>query len=949
MNKFKSSLLVKTIAVILFVCAAAAFAASAVGVMLLDRAGVYHTGREDMLKEAYKNACENYSVVALSDYKGDFNKELLEETNFQYGIIKTEDISNMDLTREENYLEYYFDQAPEPDELYVYSKDIYKDGSQMFEYGTNIFERYAIHNTNTGFREKGYPVSEYYYNMDNNKVYARSGKMIYEVFVDYVSTVDNMIHMLNKDCIQYNGTYQWTEDCQDIHTNEGAVVSMDQISIVANNGLSRYSTFQSDNYYVDNDTIFVSEEYEPETERYYVVSCARKQLRGPESFQKGDLFTQMYVLIRFMYTVRGTVIGILLVSLLVLAGSFAFLMAAAGHHRQYKEIQPVFLDRVPTDLYLAVVCLVQMGLAWFFMVRMDRITSGSNWYEIVERASFWLLIAGTGLISLLTGLAWCMSFAVSVKQGKWWRKTAVYLTGRFGLLSVRRCLRFCMRTAGSMVRSVSFLWKAYLALGIIAVLEYLAIVLFRYDTGAQSIFWLIEKAALYPLILHLLWQMNTLMKGAWRIAGGELDYRIDTDRMFWELKKHGRCLNDIGTGMNAAVNERLKSERFKTELITNVSHDIKTPLTSIINYVDLLQKEETDNPATVEYLDVLSRQSARLKKLIEDLMEASKASTGSLSLVMERCDAAVMLVQTVGEFEEKLMEDQIELHIKKPEESIYIEADSRHLWRVFDNLMNNICKYAQPGTRAYVNLERNPAQAVITFRNISRYQLNISSEELMERFVRGDSSRNTEGNGLGISIARSLTELMRGTFELVVDGDLFKVILSFPLCAVSCHGQEDTISGTYQGILDQELSAGGMTNEQTDRPDRAFMQPQTAGAHTGNRWEYAKPGSISGQGASMIPESGYKKENRSLYRTQMAAGLSGAGTWIKGTGQKAAAKTGRMFRQIGRFAKNVKLAAEQTKAEAKSEQEEKDWNSQEPCQVSEVEPEERQNQEADPV
>lgn len=219
----------------------------------------------------------------------------------------------------------------------------------------------------------------------------------------------------------------------------------------------------------------------------------------------------------------------------------------------------------------------------------------------------------------------------------------------------------------------------------------------------------------------------------------------------------------------------------------------------------------------------------------------------------------------------------------------------------------------------------------------------------MERFVRGDSSRNTEGNGLGISIARSLTELMRGTFELVVDGDLFKVILSFPLCAVSCHGQEDTISGTYQGILDQELSAGGMTNEQTDRPDRAFMQPQTAGAHTGNRWEYAKPGSISGQGASMIPESGYKKENRSLYRTQMAAGLSGAGTWIKGTGQKAAAKTGRMFRQIGRFAKNVKLAAEQTKAEAKSEQEEKDWNSQEPCQVSEVEPEERQNQEADPV
>ena len=195
--------------------------------------------------------------------------------------------------------------------------------------------------------------------------------------------------------------------------------------------------------------------------------------------------------------------------------------------------------------------------------------------------------------------------------------------------------------------------------------------------------------------------------------------------------------------------------------------------------MDLLDKEQLDNPKAQEYLEVLSRQSARLKKLIEDLIEASKASTGNLKVIMEVCDAQVTLVQTIGEYEEKLAQGQIELQIREPEEQIKIQADSRHLWRVFDNLMNNICKYAQPGTRAYVNLGRSEDLAYITFRNISREPLNITSEELMERFVRGDSSRTTEGNGLGLSIAKSLTELMGGTLELTVDGDLFKVELIF--------------------------------------------------------------------------------------------------------------------------------------------------------------------------
>lgn len=231
--------------------------------------------------------------------------------------------------------------------------------------------------------------------------------------------------------------------------------------------------------------------------------------------------------------------------------------------------------------------------------------------------------------------------------------------------------------------------------------------------------------------------------------------------------------------MSKAVDARMKSERLKTELITNVSHDIKTPLTSIINYVDLLSKEELHNDKAAEYLEVLDRQSSKLKKLIEDLMEASKASSGNLAVDSQPLEVGVFVTQTVGEFEEKFSIAGLELIVSKPEEPVYIMADGRHIWRVVDNLMNNICKYAQKDSRVYVNLEATDKRVCITFRNISKYPLNISGEELMERFVRGDKSRNTEGHGLGLSIAQSLMKLINGDMNIVVDGDLFKVVLTF--------------------------------------------------------------------------------------------------------------------------------------------------------------------------
>lgn len=258
-----------------------------------------------------------------------------------------------------------------------------------------------------------------------------------------------------------------------------------------------------------------------------------------------------------------------------------------------------------------------------------------------------------------------------------------------------------------------------------------------------------------------------------------LDHKISTDGMHADLKKHAEDLNHISDGMLKAVEEKMKSERFKTELITNVSHDIKTPLTSIINYVDLLKGEKLENEKAAEYIDVLDRQSQRLKKLTEDLVEASKAATGAVALDMHQCKVSILMMQVCGEYDEKLKEKKLEVVSQFKDEDSEIMADGRSMWRIFDNVMSNICKYSQPNTRVYQLIEKKDGKLTITYKNTSEYQLNISEEELMERFVRGDSSRHTEGSGLGLSIAKNLTALQGGNLRINIDGDLFKVIMEF--------------------------------------------------------------------------------------------------------------------------------------------------------------------------
>lgn len=256
---------------------------------------------------------------------------------------------------------------------------------------------------------------------------------------------------------------------------------------------------------------------------------------------------------------------------------------------------------------------------------------------------------------------------------------------------------------------------------------------------------------------------------------------VATDHMFSPLRRQANYLNGIRDGMRNAVEERMQSERMKTELITNVSHDIKTPLTSIVNYAGLLQRDGLSSPDAPEYLEVLVRQSTRLKKLTEDLIEASKAATGNLTVHPEAVDAHVLLGQAEAEYADRLQNAKIEPVFDLRAQRFCVQADGRLLWRVFDNLLSNICKYGLPGSRAYLRTEERGELLRITFLNISRDALNIPAEELMERFVRGDASRSTEGSGLGLSIARSLTELQGGTFTIAIEGDLFKASVELPL------------------------------------------------------------------------------------------------------------------------------------------------------------------------
>ena len=457
--------------------------------------------------------------------------------------------------------------------------------------------------------------------------------------------------------------------------------------------------------------------------------------------------------IDLLIAMRVWLILILVLSAACCVASFAFRLRTAGHKRGTAGITLRWLDRMPFEAYLLALAAVVLIIVFLASAK------GELWS---------IAPAAVLLCFLLQTLP--MTIAARCKAHTMWRNTL--------LRRLLDCIPGVLRRLAAVIRRVMpklpLVWTALVCWLALSLLE-----LGFLMAGAYAVLWIVEKVVFTPLVVLFLLDLRRLLDGSKRLAEGDLDHSVATDHMFSPLRRQANYLNGIRDGMRNAVEERMQSERMKTELITNVSHDIKTPLTSIINYADLIGKEPPNSEKIPEYAAVLTRQSERLKRLIEDLVEASKASTGNLEVNLAPCQPGVLLTQAAGEYEQKLKDAGLDLVTRQPETAVTILADGRRLWRVFDNLMNNICKYAQRGTRVYLTLEERDGQAVISFKNTSRAPLDIPAEELLERFVRGDAARGGEGNGLGLSIARSLTELQKGTLELTVDGDLFKVVLRF--------------------------------------------------------------------------------------------------------------------------------------------------------------------------
>lgn len=349
-----------------------------------------------------------------------------------------------------------------------------------------------------------------------------------------------------------------------------------------------------------------------------------------------------------------------------------------------------------------------------------------------------------------------------------WMKKCLIVTGRL----LKKCLVLCEKT----LSLLPLTWQWIVVGGVLALMLPIS---FANDSKGWAVLWGIASLT---TILYGSNCFGRLLEGAKRMRSGDLESKVDDKYLVGCFREFAGELNGLADVAMVAAQNQLKSERMKTELITNVSHDIKTPLTSIINYVDLLEKPHTEEEQKA-YVEVLSRQSQRLKKLIDDLMEMSKASTGNIQVDIGEIDAVEAVTQALGEFADKLTAAGLTPVFHQSEENIMLLADGRLLWRAMSNVLSNAVKYALPGTRLYVDVSATQDKAIISFKNISGAQLNISAEELMERFVRGDSSRNTEGSGLGLNIAKSLMELQKGQLQLLVDGDLFKVTLVFPRAA----------------------------------------------------------------------------------------------------------------------------------------------------------------------
>lgn len=468
-----------------------------------------------------------------------------------------------------------------------------------------------------------------------------------------------------------------------------------------------------------------------------------------------------------LYPYRYMLIWVAALGLICLAALLVWLICTAGKTHDGR-ICPAGLNRLPLDIYLMIAVLV----SWPMVALIIHIIGESNSLSFLTVTI--MLLCATGIALLLLALIYALAAQIKVGGGFWWRHSVIGVV----LQKLWKLLRFTGRAIRSVFRLIPVMWQWLLTAFVMAASLGISI-LIAYNDQAGLVLLQVCCVICICIVCYGGYCYGTILVGARKMSKGQLEYKIPTKYLCASFRDCAEQLNALSGAAMEAVQKQVRAEHMKTELITNVSHDIKTPLTSIINFVDLLQKPHTQLQQE-QYLEVLSRQSQRLKKLIEDLMDLSKASTGNIIVHITQFDAVESVNQALGEFTDKLEAAHLTPVFHAPEQSMMISADGRLVWRVLSNLLSNAVKYATPGTRLYVELTQVEDRVLLSMKNVSREELRYSAEELMERFVQGDASRNMEGSGLGLNIAKSLMEVQHGKLSLLLDGDLFKVTLEFP-------------------------------------------------------------------------------------------------------------------------------------------------------------------------
>lgn len=483
---------------------------------------------------------------------------------------------------------------------------------------------------------------------------------------------------------------------------------------------------------------------------------------------KDGFYSGAYLYERYGSNIRQTAVAGIIMAL-ALIGIMIWLTVTAGRSGKDEELHLNAFDRWLTEPAAALVVILWAVPLFLAVISMNDGVTGAS----VEGAYDYSggVMPKTVICTAAVTAYTCMMFLIGYLSLV--RRIKAKIVWENSVL--RRIAEFTVQ----LMSNLHAVWKAVLIFGVFAVVHWMGFIIGR-NALVLFLMLMVELVVFIYMVKQAIGRRRIDI-GVEKIAGGEVDYKIPTDGMGEEQRSIAEKINSIGQGLDAALAESIKSERLKTDLITNVSHDIKTPLTSIINYVNLLKQENFEEPRLKRYLEVLDQKSQRLKTLTEDVVEASKVSSGNITLEFMNINLVEMIQQTSGEFEEKFGERNLKEVMSLPEREVVIRVDGRRLWRVLANIYNNAAKYAMEGTRVYADLYTSGNTVIFSLKNVSEQPLNISADELTERFIRGDISRSTEGSGLGLSIAKTLTEMQGGRFELYLDGDLFRVTITFPL------------------------------------------------------------------------------------------------------------------------------------------------------------------------